>query len=163
MIFTQLPPVHHLPAPGHAHYTPFHSSPLASQTPRPTSKQSPEPIHFSFSPSHDSTATTSSASRPLQENNRDPSATTPTRPKTTRSYAQRYASTISNPLASSSTSPSSRDKRRHAFLNRVKQDREQDPARFEGRAEQFMQMEHVAEWREWRAGMEERAERIMRG
>jgi hypothetical protein len=45
----------------------------------------------------------------------------------------------------------------------VKQDRERDPARFEGRAEQFMQMEHVAERREWSAEMEKRAERIVSG
>ncbi|RJE17510.1 hypothetical protein PHISCL_10151, partial [Aspergillus sclerotialis] len=75
----------------------------------------------------------------------------------------RYATKISNPLKSytSSTSPTGRDKRRNAFLNRIKQSREE--GRFENRSERFMLLEHANERKAWGEEMKRRAEGIVKG
>lgn len=81
-------------------------------------------------------------------------------------YGQRYISRISNPLSNifrSGSSPSSslpvrNAKRRDAFLNRVKRDR--DAERFEARGEQLMMMEYLSEEKKWKAAMQKDADRL---
>ena len=81
-------------------------------------------------------------------------------------YGQRYVSRISNPLSnifrsgsSSSSSLSVRNtKRRDAFLNRVKRDR--DDERFEARGEQLMMMEYLSEEKKWKAAMQKDADKL---
>ncbi|KAE8152720.1 hypothetical protein BDV25DRAFT_150674 [Aspergillus avenaceus] len=89
------------------------------------------------------------------------------RSKSSSSYAQRYANTIANPMGSgngnarnSSTSPVARAARREAFLNRVKQGR--DDARFAGRGEQLVLLEHVKEQKMWGEKMSRGADGILR-
>ena len=181
MLFTALSPTPQPSSPPYAQYTPARSSPLA---PAPTWPMSPspkrdahnQPLNLSPTPDFSPTAT---ASRQHQT----PQTTAPathsvsssrTRTTPTTTYAQRYANTISNPLAAqrhnqrattrahpASTSPSSRHKRRTLFLNRIKQER--DAGRFENRAERFQLLEHVAERREWGEKMRRWAEEIVQG
>lgn len=110
---------------------------------------------------------------------------TSTTPPNRTNYAQRYATTIANPLSSvispntpitttnnysnatratrtsGGTSPTARAHRRTLFLNRIKQDR--DAGRFEARGEQLVLMEDAAEEKRRRESMGRRAERIMKG
>ena len=92
-------------------------------------------------------------------------ADTSSRSKTSPTYAQRYASTISNPLnnasrnGTASSSPSAREARRNVFLNRIKQGR--DDARFANRGEQLVLMEHVAEQQKWGESMRRRTDGIL--
>ncbi|KAB8257051.1 hypothetical protein BDV32DRAFT_87933 [Aspergillus pseudonomiae] len=94
-------------------------------------------------------------------------ADTSSRSKTSPTYAQRYASTISNPLnnasrnGTASSSPSAREARRNVFLNRIKQGR--DDARFANRGEQLVLMEHVAEQQKWGESMRRRTDGILQG
>ncbi|GAB1203364.1 hypothetical protein APSETT445_001999 [Aspergillus pseudonomiae] len=94
-------------------------------------------------------------------------ADTSSRSKTSPTYAQRYASTISNPLnnasrnGTASSSPSAREVRRNVFLNRIKQGR--DDARFANRGEQLVLMEHVAEQQKWGESMRRRTDGILQG
>jgi hypothetical protein len=89
-----------------------------------------------------------------------------TSPTPSSTYANRYRNTISNPLFAHSTkrtytssaSPRARSVRRNAFLNRVKQDR--DNGRVEARAEQLAYMDDIAEQKEWAESMKKRAEEI---
>ncbi|PWY84580.1 hypothetical protein BO94DRAFT_575967 [Aspergillus sclerotioniger CBS 115572] len=74
------------------------------------------------------------------------------------SYAQRYASTISNPMTKHMMTSASPSARRNLFLNRVK--RARDEGRFENRGEQLVLMEHVAEEKRWGEVMRRRAERL---
>ncbi|KAA8646220.1 uncharacterized protein ATNIH1004_007647 [Aspergillus tanneri] len=83
---------------------------------------------------------------------------TSTRSKTSPSFAQRYATTISNPLSRTLTTPTAR---RTLFLNRVRRDRHD--GRFETRGEQLALMEHVAEERKWDASMKRHADGIFEG
>jgi hypothetical protein len=88
----------------------------------------------------------------------------PTQRPTT--YGQRYISRISNPLSNifrPGSSPSSslsvrNAKRRDAFLNRVKRDR--DDERFEARGEQLMIMEYLSEEKKWKAAMQRDADKL---
>lgn len=81
-------------------------------------------------------------------------------------YGQRYISRISNPLSNifrSGSSPSSsfsvrNTKRRDAFLNRVKRNR--DDERFEARGEQLMMMEYLSEEKKWKAAMQKDADKL---
>lgn len=81
-------------------------------------------------------------------------------------YGQRYISRISNPLSNifrPGSSPSSslsvrNAKRRDAFLNRVKRDR--DDERFEARGEQLMIMEYLSEEKKWKAAMQRDADKL---
>ncbi|KAI9929075.1 hypothetical protein ASPWEDRAFT_362867 [Aspergillus wentii DTO 134E9] len=164
-MFATLSPVA-IQQPLHArsHYAPARSSPLAPTSTLPMFSLPQSGTYFpSFaSPAQntfpqDNAATTTSS----------PSLSS--RSKTSPTYAQRYASTVSNPLKNNnvqrsyttSSSPLAREKRREAFLNRVKQDR--DNGRFENRGEQLMLMEHVAEQKKWGESMRKRADGIMSG
>ncbi|KAL3461312.1 hypothetical protein BJX64DRAFT_289497 [Aspergillus heterothallicus] len=122
--------------------------------------QSPSTL-FPFYPSPET-----SPSQGLLNTAFDPKATTTT---TSPSYATRYATTISKPLLShsakrtftSSSTPAARSVRRNAFLNRVKQDR--NDGRFEARAEQLAFIEGIAEQKEWNERMRRRAEEAEAG
>ncbi|PWY92453.1 hypothetical protein BO70DRAFT_425151 [Aspergillus heteromorphus CBS 117.55] len=112
------------------------SSPLTSTTPLRTPYTSTYPSVSAFgSPEHHP--------RQQQEHQRGFTFSSRSKSSGSPSYAQRYASTIANPMAKH-TSPSAR---RSLFLNRVK--REREDGRFENRGEQLVLMEHVAEEKRW--------------
>ncbi|KAE8353581.1 hypothetical protein BDV28DRAFT_156927 [Aspergillus coremiiformis] len=131
---------------------PFHSSPTGNQpnTPIPSGK---ETGHIFF------------GSPVSPSPSRDPG--TSSRAKTSPTYAQRYASTISNPLnnaprtSTASSSPSAREARRNVFFNRIRQGR--DEARFANRGEQLVLMEHVAEQKKWGESMRRTTDGILQG
>ncbi|KAE8411253.1 hypothetical protein BDV36DRAFT_90605 [Aspergillus pseudocaelatus] len=155
---------------------PARPSPLSprSSPARPMASLSSSPFHFS--PAPESQTNTPVASRTKSESiffgspvSPSPSkgAGTSSRSKTSPTYAQRYASTISNPLnnasknGAASSSPSARETRRNVFLNRIKQGR--DDARFANRGEQLVLMEHVAEQKKWGESMQRRTDGILQG
>ncbi|KAL4991374.1 hypothetical protein BDW68DRAFT_174233 [Aspergillus falconensis] len=159
----------------HYPWTPARSSPLSPRrqsttaapftiTTTPTSKPQFQPPVFTFTPSPSPSQNESGTTIPLRTPNADANAATSPTPSST--YATRYKNTISDPLFAlstkraytSSTSPHARSARRNAFLNRVKQDR--DNGRVEARAEQLAYMEDIAEQKEWAESMKRRAEEI---
>ncbi|KAL5050027.1 hypothetical protein BDW71DRAFT_141552 [Aspergillus fruticulosus] len=159
----------------HYPWTPARSSPLSPRRPSttaapftitttPTSKPQLQPPVFTFTPSPSPSQNESGTTIPLRTPNADANAATSPTPSST--YATRYKNTISDPLFAlstkraytSSTSPHARSARRNAFLNRVKQDR--DNGRVEARAEQLAYMEDIAEQKEWAESMKRRAEEI---
>ncbi|KAI9370107.1 hypothetical protein BJX61DRAFT_544959 [Aspergillus egyptiacus] len=172
-MFATLGPMQQLPPPSHHPWAPASPSPLS---PRRTSASPPFEQHpsttsprehlqaeppsptslFSFSPPSAYFLKTESTtpSRRVESDTVSPN------------YATRYKTTISNPLQShsakrtytSSSNPSARSARRTAFLNRVKQDR--DDGRYEDRAEQLFFMEGVAEQKEWERNMKRGAEKV---
>ncbi|KAL4764399.1 uncharacterized protein BDW70DRAFT_109601 [Aspergillus foveolatus] len=162
-------------------WTPVHPSPLsprrqsttaapvaAATAPTPQLQFQPPVFTFTLSPSPDQDSLrVTSPSRNLKANadaNANTSGTPSPAPSST--YANRYRNTISNPLFAHSTkrtytssaSPRARSVRRNAFLNRVKQDR--DNGRVEARAEQLAYMDDIAEQKEWAESMKRRAEEI---
>ncbi|KAL4820900.1 hypothetical protein BDW67DRAFT_74059 [Aspergillus spinulosporus] len=167
--------------PPHYPWTPVRSSPLsprsqsmtaapfaAATTPTPQPQFQPPVFTFTPSPSPDqNNLGAASPSRTLKAN-ADANAITndTTSPTPSSTYATRYRNTISNPLFAHSTkrtytssaSPRARSVRRNAFLNRVKQDR--DNGRVEARAEQLAYMDEIAEQKEWAESMKRRAEEI---
>ncbi|KAL2854421.1 hypothetical protein BJY01DRAFT_38117 [Aspergillus pseudoustus] len=168
-------PMQQTPNPDYTHYpwTPTRPSPLSPQrsSSSPTmittaSIQQPQlqqqsqthsPL-FTFYPSP-----TSSPSRGLPETTSNAKATT------SPSYAARYTTTISRPLLShsakrtftASSTSAARFARRNAFLDRVKQDR--NDGRFEARAEQLAFMEDIVEQKEWNERMKRGAEEVEAG
>ncbi|PKX92114.1 uncharacterized protein P174DRAFT_514476 [Aspergillus novofumigatus IBT 16806] len=161
-----------------SHYTPMHPSPLS---PRSSTLASARPMNGdpSASTAYTERRATSSTDRANSEStqahnvsfsteNTNSTATTKSSPfshsRSSPTYAQRYAA-LSNPLNNASrtyatsTSPSARNTRRTAFLNRIKADR--DAERFENRGEQLMMMEHVAEQKQWGELMRRRADGLM--
>ncbi|KAE8382585.1 hypothetical protein BDV26DRAFT_288384 [Aspergillus bertholletiae] len=145
-----------------------HSSPA-----RPMASLSSSPFHFSPASERQHTPVTSGTEsgsifcEPPVSPSPSKGADTSSRSKSSPTYAQRYASTISNPLnsatrnGSASSSPSAREARRNIFLNRIKQGR--DDARFANRGEQLVLMEHVAEQKKWGESMQRRTDRILQG
>ncbi|KAI1934362.1 hypothetical protein LOZ04_005054 [Ophidiomyces ophidiicola] len=78
-------------------------------------------------------------------------------PSSPLSYAQRYTSRIAHP-ASRVTGRTSRDIRRNAFLNRVKQDRQS--ARFNAREDRMLWIEYITQKRRFEEEMARSAPRI---
>ncbi|RDW86335.1 uncharacterized protein DSM5745_02977 [Aspergillus mulundensis] len=174
-MFAALSPMQSIPNnPSNYPWTPARSSPLSPRsnssaamfkttTPAPQPQFQSAPF-FTFTPSPSPAQNKFEATSPSRTPHVNATATSPT--PTTSSYATRYKNTISNPLLShsskraytSSTSPRARSVRRNAFLNRVKQAR--DDGRVEARAEQLAYMEDIAEQKEWREAMKRRAEEI---
>ncbi|KAL2868234.1 uncharacterized protein BJX67DRAFT_380055 [Aspergillus lucknowensis] len=184
-MFTALAPMQPSPNPSLSYYpwTPTRPSPLSPRQLSPSSSAmittpTQQPQVKTGSPSSSFTFFPSPASPPSRndpngnfspESNSLNTNTTATATATTPSkYANRYTATISKPLLSHSTkrtfttsaSASARCARRNAFLNRVKQDR--NNGRFEARAEHLAFMEGVAEQREWVEDMRRKAEDIER-
>ncbi|KAL4773811.1 hypothetical protein BDW60DRAFT_221734 [Aspergillus nidulans var. acristatus] len=140
----------------------------AATTPTPQPQFQPPVFTFTPSPSPDQNnlgvTSPSQTLKAIADANANANGTTSPTPSST--YANRYRNTISNPLFAHSTkrtyissaSPRARSVRRNAFLNRVKQDR--DNGRVEARAEQLAYMDDIAEQKEWAESMKKRAEEI---
>ncbi|KAL4906034.1 hypothetical protein BDW74DRAFT_151092 [Aspergillus multicolor] len=173
-MFAALSPMQQVPNnPSNYPRTPARSSPLSPRsqsatmfkttTPAPQPQSQAAPF-FTFTPSPSPAQNNFELTSPSRTPHGNANATPPT--PTTSSYATRYKNTISNPLLAhsskraytSSTSPRARSVRRNAFLNRIKQDR--DDGRVEARAEQLAYMEDIAEQKEWNEAMKRRAEEI---
>ncbi|KAL4754016.1 hypothetical protein BDW72DRAFT_190442 [Aspergillus terricola var. indicus] len=145
------------------------AAPFAAAT-TPTPQPQYQPPIFTFTPSPSPTQNNPGVTPPSQtlKANTDANANTNdiTSPTPSSTYANRYRKTISNPLFAHSTkrtytssaSPRARSVRRNAFLNRVKQGR--DNGRVGPRAEQLAYMEDIAEQKEWAESMKRRAEEI---
>ncbi|PYH93267.1 hypothetical protein BO71DRAFT_420183 [Aspergillus ellipticus CBS 707.79] len=146
-------------------FTPTRPSPLSPRRSPSTPLADPQPPQFNFSSPLTTplrTPFTSASVSPEHHQQQpqqpqQPTFTFSSRSKSSPTYAQRYASTIANPMAKH-TSPSTR---RSLFLNRVK--REREDGRFENRGEQLVLMEHVAEEKQWGEAMRRRAERLLLG
>ncbi|KAL5002383.1 hypothetical protein BDV10DRAFT_119817 [Aspergillus recurvatus] len=179
-MFAALAPMQPVPNnPSHYPWTPARPSPLSPRrqsttaapftvTTTPTSQPQFQHPVFSFTPSPSPPKNKFGTTPPLRTPNSDAdaNANATISPTPSSNYATRYKNTISNPLFAhstkctyiSSTSPRARSVRRNAFLNRVKQDR--DNGRVEARAEQLAYMEDIAEQKEWAESMKRRADEI---
>ncbi|KAL2860424.1 hypothetical protein BJX68DRAFT_84817 [Aspergillus pseudodeflectus] len=169
------------PEPSHYPWTPARPSPLSPRrsslsrnnmiTTSPTQQtqlqlqsQAP-PSLFTFYPSPASSPSRGPYDTPITVLPKATTTTTTSSPD----YATRYTTTISKPLLShsakrtftASNTPAARSARRNAFLNRVKQER--DNGKFESRVEQLAFMESIAEQREWNETMRRKAEEIEAG
>ncbi|THC99030.1 hypothetical protein EYZ11_001504 [Aspergillus tanneri] len=169
------PPMHQqFSLSGSSHYVPVHASPLSplrssssasSSSHSESQSQSQSQFRFQSHPSTPNTQSTTTYQTQAGTQTHTQSQTefqtntaTSTRSKTSPSFAQRYATTISNPLSRTLTTPTAR---RTLFLNRVRRDRHD--GRFETRGEQLALMEHVAEERKWDASMKRHADGIFEG
>ncbi|KAL6235747.1 hypothetical protein BDW75DRAFT_230027 [Aspergillus navahoensis] len=158
--------------PSHYPWTPELPSPLSPRrqsttaaaftTTTPITQPQYQPPVFTLTPSPSPSQNKSGAIPSL----RTPNANATTSPTPSSNYATRYKNTISNPLFAhsskrvytSSTSPRARSVRRSAFLNRIKQDREN--GRVEARVEQLAYIEGIAEQKEWAESMKRISEEI---
>ncbi|KAL4979220.1 hypothetical protein BDW66DRAFT_148352 [Aspergillus desertorum] len=176
-MFAALTPMQPVPSDlSHYPWTPARPSPLSQRkpstavpfTPTTTTTPAPQPQFqpplFTFTSSLLPFGEKSGTTAPLRTIYAD--ADTITSPTPSSTYATRYKNTISNPLFAhsakrthiSSTSPRARSVRCNAFLNRVKQNR--DNGRVEARAEQLAYMDDIAEQKEWAENMNKREEEI---
>ncbi|PLB36120.1 uncharacterized protein BDW47DRAFT_53031 [Aspergillus candidus] len=170
---SNLPSPHYISSPPPSHpYSPQRPSPLSPRRHRPF----PEMMTDNTNPTNSSNNSSFNFFAPQTtiNNTTNPFAPPPSshtaasqssRSKSSPTYAQRYTSTVSNPLSNilprshtTSATQSARNARRSAFLNRVKRDR--DDGRFENRGEQIVLMEHAAEEKKWGEAMRRRAERL---
>ncbi|PKY08110.1 hypothetical protein P168DRAFT_300871 [Aspergillus campestris IBT 28561] len=173
---SNIPSPHYVSNPPPSHpYSPQRPSPLS---PRRHRQSPPEMMTDNTNPPNSSTNNSNSfnffAPQTTANNTTNPFAPPPpsntapsqsSRSRSSPTYAQRYTSTVSNPLNNiiprshtTSATQSARNARRSAFLNRVKRDR--DDGRFENRGEQIVLMEHAAEEKKWGEAMRRRAERL---
>ncbi|KAF7596394.1 hypothetical protein BBP40_001701 [Aspergillus hancockii] len=171
-MFATLPPMQQHFSLSQCASAPARPSPLSPRSPARPTASSPFSSPFNFTaPENPTNGSETQPENPFLRSPESPSTTrspgVSSRSRTSPTYAQRYASTISNPLnnasrtATASSSPKSREARRNAFLNRVKQER--DDARFANRGEQLVLMEHVAEQRKWGESMRRRTDGILQG
>ncbi|KAE8390522.1 hypothetical protein BDV23DRAFT_155198 [Aspergillus alliaceus] len=172
-MFAALPPVQQFSL-SQCATAPLRSSPLSPRSSTRPMNSFSSPVPFSPASEHEPNTPVTSRTETGNIFFGSPVSPSPSRgasasfsSKTSPTYAQRYASTVSNPLSNASrsyttsSSPSAREARRNVFLNRIKQGR--DEARFASRGEQLVMMEHVAEQKKWGESMRRRTDGILQG
>ncbi|KAJ9293042.1 hypothetical protein DTO271G3_8177 [Paecilomyces variotii] len=185
MSVSALPQPTHISLQNPFHYVPARSSPLAPRDANHTSRlmmstsessstssSSPAPKSGNFPSTHaqnftfNTSSTTSAVKDDQKPQPRFEFGTFSNNTPKSSTYAQRYASQVSNPASkvasrgTTSASEAARAKRRDMFLSRVKRDRE--AGRLDARGEQLMMMEYMAEQKQWGETMSRRADGILR-